>query len=134
MALCAFVIGWPIYANGLEAKAAKNEAFQQFAGEIRRRAPVPQLILFFRTEVHALAFHVGRPIDTLLEWENLDVWAARPETYYVVMPATYAQDWPRRLKRGQLEEVLRTLILAGAYHDDPLVLLRTRPGAGPPPR
>jgi len=133
IALCAFAAGWPLYANSTAAKAAKNEAFQQFAAEIRQRAPVPQLILFFRTEVHALAFHVGRPIDTLLEWENLDVWTARPETYYVVMPATYAQEWRQRLKRGQLEEILRSSIRAGAYHDDPLVLLRTRPGAGPPP-
>jgi hypothetical protein len=127
-------MGWPAYADWVAAKAARNQGFPQFAAEIRRRAPVPQLILFFRTEAHALAFHVGRPIDTLLEWENLEVWATRPEIYYVVMPASYARDWPRQLKHGELEEVLRSSILAGAYHDDPLVLLRTHSDPGPPPR
>ena len=133
LALAGFGMGWPAYADWVAAKAARNQGFPQFAAEIRRRAPAPQLILFFRTEAHALAFHVGRPIDTLLEWENLEVWATRPELYYVVMPASYARDWPRQLKHGELEEVLRSSILAGAYHDDPLVLLRTHSDPGPPP-
>ena len=80
---------------------------------------------------HALAFHVGRPIDTILEWENLDIWSSRPGTYYVVMPPENADEWPRYLKLGQLEEVLRSSNLAQGTHAHPLVLLRTRPGAGP---
>jgi hypothetical protein len=89
------------------------------------------LILFFRAEAHALAFHVGPPIDTILEWENLDIWSSRPGTYYVVMPPENADEWQRHLKLGQLEEVLRSSELVSGGHAHPLVLLRTRPGAGP---
>jgi 4-amino-4-deoxy-L-arabinose transferase-like glycosyltransferase len=130
--LAAVVLGWTLYLNWTLPQLESQHDTRGFAAEIRRRAPAPQLILFFRSEAHALAFHVGRPIDTLLEWENLDIWAARPETYYVVMPSEYARQWAQHLKSGRLEIVLWSTILAGATHDDPLVLLRTKPGAGPP--
>ena len=78
-----------------------------------------------------LAFHVGRPIDTILEWENLDIWSSRPGTYYVVMPPENAAEWPEYLQLGQLEEVLRSSDLTEEGHAHPLVLLRSRPGAGP---
>jgi hypothetical protein len=109
-----------------------QQEFVRFGREIRRLSPQPELVIFFRAEAHALAFHVGQPIDTILEWENLDVWAGRPQTYYVVMPPECAREWARHLKSGQLEEVLRNTELAGGQHAHPLVLMRTRPGAGPP--
>jgi 4-amino-4-deoxy-L-arabinose transferase-like glycosyltransferase len=130
--LTSVAIGWCCYLNWAVPQQEAHHETRRFAEEIRKRAPVPQLILFFRAEAHSLAFHVGRPIDTLLEWENLDYWAARPEIYHVVMPSEYANEWARHLKSGQLEVVLRSTILAGAKHDDPLVLLRTRHG-GPVP-
>jgi hypothetical protein len=105
---------------------------RQFAAEVRRRAPAPQLILFFRTEAHALAFHVGRPIDTILEWENLQAWVARPEIYHIVMPSEYAVQWREHLRTGGLKEVTRSHILGGSTHSDPLVLMRTHPEAEPP--
>src|SRR5207253_7837807 len=117
VALCAFPAGWLAYGNQIAAGESDGSDVHRLAQEIRRRAPAPQLVLFFRTEAHALAFHVGPPIDTLLEWENLDVWASRPQTYYVVMPATYARAWPHHLKHGRLQEVLHSAVLAGAYHD-----------------
>jgi 4-amino-4-deoxy-L-arabinose transferase-like glycosyltransferase len=123
------VAGWWVYIGYVLPGQESRDEVQRFAQEIRRRAPMPQLILFFRTEAHTLAFHVGRPIDTLLEWENLDTWAGRPEIYHVVMPAEYAKEWSRHLKSGRLEEVLRSKILGGSGHDDPLVLLRTEHGA-----
>jgi hypothetical protein len=130
--LSGAALGSSLYAAFAQPGRVSAHEYHALAREIRRRAPAPQLVLFFRTEAHALAFEVGRPIDTLLEWENLDVWAARPQKYHVVMPATYASVWRQHLKKGQLEEVLQSSVLAGAYHDDPLVLMRTRPGAAPP--
>jgi 4-amino-4-deoxy-L-arabinose transferase-like glycosyltransferase len=132
LVLLAWPLGWSVY---LDREVAQQDALhetRQFAEQIRQVSPAPQLILFFRAESHALAFHVGRPIDTLLEWENLDYWVGRPEIYHVVMPAEYARQWPQNLKAGRLELVLCSNVLAGARHDDPLVLLRTRPGAAPP--
>jgi hypothetical protein len=124
-------LGWWIYLTLLLPKQGPGEEYRQFASVIRLHAPAPQLILFFRAETHALAFHVGRPIDTLREWENLDVWVGRPEIYHVVMPLSFAHEWPQHLQAGRLEEVARSTILGGADHADPLVLLRTQPGGTP---
>jgi 4-amino-4-deoxy-L-arabinose transferase-like glycosyltransferase len=130
--LAVTAIGWWVYLDFVLPGQEARLEFRRFAQEIRRRAPAPQLILFFRAESHALAFHVGRPIDTILEWENLDVWAGRPEIYYVVMPPDVAREWQANLKSGQLEEVLRNTDLTAGRHAHPLVLLRTRPGSRPP--
>ena len=48
--------------------------------EIRRLAPAPQRVVFFRTESHALAFHVGRPLDILVQWPDLNARAAGSES------------------------------------------------------
>jgi 4-amino-4-deoxy-L-arabinose transferase-like glycosyltransferase len=126
-ALLAICFGWWIHVSYILPSHELRLELRRFAAEIRRRAPHPQLILFFRTEAHALAFHVGRPIDTILEWENLDVWAGRPETYYVVMSPENAKEWSRHLKSGRLEEVLRNTDLSEGRHAHPLVLMRTLP-------
>jgi 4-amino-4-deoxy-L-arabinose transferase-like glycosyltransferase len=128
--LSGLMMGWWVYLAYCLPSQEPRQEFRRFAEEIRRRAPAPQLILFFRTEAHALAFHVGQPIDTILEWENLDVWASRPGTYYVVMPPQNAEEWPLYVKSGRLEEVLRSSDLAGGSHAHPLVLLRTTPASG----
>jgi len=129
--LLAVTAGWWGYVAYVLPGQERQFEFRRFAQEIRTRAPAPQLVIFFRAEAHALAFHVGRPIDTVLEWENLDVWASRPETWYIVMPPDCADEWPQYLTHGQLELVMRNADLAGGKHSRPLVLMRTRPGAGP---
>jgi 4-amino-4-deoxy-L-arabinose transferase-like glycosyltransferase len=122
-------LGWWVYLDRvLPAREAARE-HRRFAEEIRRHAPLPQLVLFFRVESHTLAFHIGSPIDTFLEWENLDIWAGRPQTNYIVMPLDCAAEWSRHVTSGRLEEVLRSTDLPGADHRDrPLVLMRTVPG------
>jgi 4-amino-4-deoxy-L-arabinose transferase-like glycosyltransferase len=134
-ALAAIGVGWWVRIDYVLPRQESRQEFRQFAAEIRRRAPLPQLVLFFRAEAHALAFHVGRPLDTILEWENLDVWVGRPEVYYVVMPPEEVAEWPSRLKNGCLYEVLRNTDLSGGKHAHPLVLLRTKALLpSPPPR
>jgi hypothetical protein len=125
-------LGWGVYVKYVLPKQDSGQEYRRFAQEIRRRAPAPQMVFFFRAEAHALAFHVGRPIDSILEWENLDYWASRPGIFYVVMPAENAEEWPSYLKMGQLEEVLRTNDLPGDSHSRCLVLMRTRSDLGPP--
>lgn len=132
--LGSLLVAWWFYLACFLPLQEPRQEFRRFAEEIRRLAPAPQMIIFFRAEAHALAFRVGKPIDTILEWENLDVWSSRPETYYVVMPPENAVEWQEYLELGQLEEVLRSTDLAGGAHAHPLVLLRTRPGAGPIPK
>src|SRR5262249_60341002 len=80
--------------------------------------------LLFRAQARALAFHLGRPLDSFLEWENLDVWAGRPG-YYIVMPPGCAAEWPHHVTAGRLVPVLRNTELTGGTHKQPLVVMRT---------
>jgi 4-amino-4-deoxy-L-arabinose transferase-like glycosyltransferase len=121
-------VGWWVFLERVmpAQEPAREEA--RFAGEIRKLAPRPELVIFFRAEDHALAFHVGSPIDTVLEWENLNVWAGLPGCHYIVMPLECAREWATHINLGKLEPVLNCQDLPGAAeHERPLVLLRTRP-------
>jgi 4-amino-4-deoxy-L-arabinose transferase-like glycosyltransferase len=130
--LAGCLIGWWVYLDVLLPGKEPAREYKRFAAEIRRHAPAPALVLFFRAEAHALAFHVGYPINTFLEWENLDIWAGRPGNHFIVMPAECAAEWPRHVTSGRLEEVLRSTDLEGAgRRERPLVLMRTCPGTTP---
>ncbi len=86
-------------------------------------------VIFFRAESHLLAFHVGRPLDTILEWENLDIWASRSFPVYFIMPPDCARDWSHHLTHGRLEEVFRTSDHSWGKRDRPLVVMRSCPPA-----
>src|SRR5262249_46164335 len=118
---------WGIYLNYVLPRDEAERDDRRFAAEIRRRAPSPDQVFFFRVEAHTLAFHVGPRLDTLLAWENLDFWASLPATFSVVSPPELVAEWPQRLKRGRLEEVLSNTDLAGGKPRHPLVLMRPRP-------
>jgi hypothetical protein len=118
-------IGWAVYLYWvLPAQEAEHD-YQRFAAAIRQRAPRPQPIIFFRVESHPLAFRLGAPIDTILEWENLDIWSNNPGTHYVVMSPDCADEWRKHVTSGRLVEVVRNTDLAGGKHEHPLVLMRT---------
>jgi 4-amino-4-deoxy-L-arabinose transferase-like glycosyltransferase len=108
LAVCA--ASWGFYAGRVS-----DDSAVRFAEAIRARTDRP--VVFFRVEDHELAFHVGRPVDSLVEWENLDAWLARGARFAVLMPAESAAKRDRYLKHGRLEEVLRD-------RHWPLVLLR----------
>jgi 4-amino-4-deoxy-L-arabinose transferase-like glycosyltransferase len=122
--LAGCIAGWSIYLTMVEPDQERRRCYTRFAAEIRGRTP--DQVIFFRTEAHELVFQVGRPLDTILEWENLDVWASRPEIY-VVMPPECAAVWPQRLRAGRLEKVLCTSDLSAKTPERPLVLLRSIP-------
>jgi 4-amino-4-deoxy-L-arabinose transferase-like glycosyltransferase len=86
---------WPVMWFAVEpAEAAKQEK-RPFAAAIRERAPQPQTVLLFRTESHLLAYHLGPPLHTLVEWGELRDALAAPGPHVVVMPPEYAADAPR---------------------------------------
>src|SRR5262249_40608069 len=95
-----------------------------FAQRVRSWAPAPALVIFFRTEAHALAFHVGRPLTVLIDWNDLEAHLAAPGPRYLVMPPDCAAAWPVRLRKVRLVEVLRNTELSAGRHERPLVLLR----------
>jgi 4-amino-4-deoxy-L-arabinose transferase-like glycosyltransferase len=121
------LIGWWIHLGWVLPQDERKREDRTFAAAIRRYTPPPDPVIFFRVEEHALAFHVGRPLDTLLEWENLDFWASQPRPFYVVMDPDCAKECPDHLTKGSLEKVTSNVELAGGKHDHPLVLFRTKP-------
>jgi 4-amino-4-deoxy-L-arabinose transferase-like glycosyltransferase len=68
LSLLGCLVGWTVYIDRVLPRQEPQYEQRRFAAAIRRLVPAPQLVLFFRAESHALAFHVGRPIDTFLEW------------------------------------------------------------------
>jgi 4-amino-4-deoxy-L-arabinose transferase-like glycosyltransferase len=122
------VAGWVVRLEWVLPANEPLRDYRRFAAEVRGRAPRPREVVFFRTEAHALAFHVGRPLAVLVEWEELRSRLRQPGTHYVVMPAGSAGDSARFLAGLRLEEVLRNTDLSGGRHERPLVLLRSRPG------
>ncbi|MBL8797418.1 MAG: glycosyltransferase family 39 protein [Planctomycetia bacterium] len=122
----AYGLGWWYYlGHVLPVENARRDQWP-FARAIRDLAPAPRDIVFFRAEAHALAFHLGKPVATLLEWENLDRWAGKPRSNYILMPPDCAADWPQYLTSGRLEPVLdSTDLTPGQPPDERLILMRT---------
>jgi 4-amino-4-deoxy-L-arabinose transferase-like glycosyltransferase len=123
--LAIYVIGWQVYNIALLPAEEKAWPYRAMAQEIRQLTDRP--IIFFRAESHLLMHHVGQPVDTILEWENLQWWTARPFPVYVVMPEVCAHEWPQHLPPGTLQEVLRTSDYVHGKRDRPMIVLRTRP-------
>jgi hypothetical protein len=122
------VVLWLVRVEWQLPTAEPFRDYRSFADRIRRLAPRPQEVLFFRTEAHPLAFHLGRPLAIVVEWGELNARLLRPGSHYVVTPPTYAEECCRFLPGVRLEPVLRNTDLSGGSHEHPLVLLRaTRP-------
>jgi 4-amino-4-deoxy-L-arabinose transferase-like glycosyltransferase len=119
--------GWIIKVDWDLPRQEPGLDCKPFAQLIRRYAPQPQAVLFFRTESHDLAFHVGRPLDVFVEWERLEAWSARPETSFIVMPVKWFTNCPADFPTDRLEVVLYQEDLNGIARHEPLVLLKTRP-------
>jgi 4-amino-4-deoxy-L-arabinose transferase-like glycosyltransferase len=126
---CIAVVTWWAYIELVEPLHDDGRVLRDFAAEVRRRTDQP--VIFFRTEAHEVAFHVGRPLDTILEWENLDWWATRPFPVCIVMPPESAAECDQHLRQGRLQRVLSTTALADGRQSRPLVLLRSLPGSAP---
>jgi 4-amino-4-deoxy-L-arabinose transferase-like glycosyltransferase len=86
---------WPVMWFVVEpAEAAKQEK-RPFAAAVRAAAPRPRTVLLFRTESHLLAYHLGPPLHTLVEWGELKDALAAPGPHVVVMPPEYVADAAR---------------------------------------
>lgn len=130
----AVVAGWLVWITLLGQALDDARGERAFAEVVRNHTG--DQVLFFRVEAHHLAFQVGRPLATLLEWENLDIWAGRPGVTYVVMPREEYDCWREHIHAGSLEWVAKSQprVPAGwaSWIDTearPYVLVRTRAGA-----
>jgi 4-amino-4-deoxy-L-arabinose transferase-like glycosyltransferase len=125
--LLGSVIGWGVYLHFVVPGQELRWECRRFAAEVRQRAPSPARVLFFRTESHALIFHVGRPLEVSVEWDRLDAWAGLSGRHYVVMPLAVFHKAEKQLRSGRLELVLSSTDLPGCKFHHTLVLVRTRP-------
>jgi hypothetical protein len=117
------------FANGWHRKPGLLRAQAPFAARIRELAPASQPVLLFRVESHLLAYHLGRPVHTLVEWADLGARVRPPGPHYVVTRAEFVDEVRHTL--GVPFEPVAGSDGAGPAHR-PLVLLRF-PGETCPP-
>ncbi|GIW79181.1 MAG: hypothetical protein KatS3mg105_0988 [Gemmatales bacterium] len=123
------VTGWVVYLGSfLPAVDAAREQ-RRFAEFIRQLAPRPELVIFFRVEAHDLAFYLGAPLNTILEWENIDTWSGRPGSKLIIMPPNCAARWREHIFQGRLEFIATNEEIIGHKQDRCFVLMRTVPPA-----
>jgi 4-amino-4-deoxy-L-arabinose transferase-like glycosyltransferase len=97
-----------------------------FAARIRQLAPCPNEVVFFRTEAHPLAFHLGRPLALIVQWPELKARLLQPGMHYLVTPPQYVEESRLALPGIRLERLLDNTDLSGGEHERPLVLLRVQ--------
>ena len=116
--------GWAAHVDGGLAEEEPFRDYRRFAAEVRSWAPQPEEVVFFRTEAHALAFHVGRPMTVLVEWSELQTRVIESGDRFVVMPEESAGQAPQELPELRFDEILRNTDLSGGRHERPLILLK----------
>jgi 4-amino-4-deoxy-L-arabinose transferase-like glycosyltransferase len=121
--------GWVVWIERVLPAWEAYRDYRSFAALVRRQAPPPAEVVFFRTEAHALAFRVGRPLAVLVEWPVLEKRLTRPGRHLVVLPPAVAAEAARRLPGIRFEELGRTTTLAGGRHERPLVLVTAHPSS-----
>ncbi|MDY3553135.1 glycosyltransferase family 39 protein [Gemmata sp. JC717] len=114
---------WPVMWFVVEPAEAARQEKRPFAAAVRSAAPKPEEVLLFRTESHLLAFHLGAPLHTLVEWGELkEALATGPRV--VVMPPEWVPD-AERITGRKLVVVASLADLTSARPPRPLVCLRT---------
>jgi hypothetical protein len=105
------------------AEAARVEK-RPFGAACRGQAPAPHTILLLRAGSHLLAYHLGPPLHTLVEWGELKERLSAPGPHTVVMPPEYAADAGRVTGRRLVPVASLADFLPVRPHR-PLVCLRT---------
>jgi 4-amino-4-deoxy-L-arabinose transferase-like glycosyltransferase len=123
----AMAAGWMAYTTWIVPRMEPTRELRSFAQAVRQRVPPHSMILIFRIDSHALAYHLGKPVELLWQWENLDIWACQPAKLYVIMPQQWADQWPRFMEAGQLYPVLTMEEVCGVPREEKLVLFCTQP-------
>jgi 4-amino-4-deoxy-L-arabinose transferase-like glycosyltransferase len=117
--------GWLVMTYHVEPAHQAREEKRAFANVIRSHAPVPHTVLLFRAESHLLAFHLGRPLHTLVEWGELNDRLSGPGPHFVVMPPEYVYPAERIVTARRLVVVAHLADHTPGKPARPLVFLRT---------
>ena len=111
---------WVGYVTMVIPLVDETRTHRRFAEEIRRRTAEP--VLFFWTEAHLIAFHVGQPMTTSVNWQDLDNWAGDTKSRYVVMPAGLLSECDKHVKQGTLEPLVFSAQLGPGVDQGPGLL------------
>jgi 4-amino-4-deoxy-L-arabinose transferase-like glycosyltransferase len=123
LVVCGLAV-WPVMWFVVEPAEAARQEKKPFADAIRAHAPKPQPVLLFRAESHLLAYHLGSPIHTLVEWGDLKDALAAPGPHAVVMPPEFAAE-AERVTGRRLVPVAALADYTRVKPPRPLVCLRT---------
>ena len=129
LTLALLPAGWLVFDHLVTAREEAARAQAPFAARIRGLAPAPRPVILFRVESHLLAYHLGRPVHTLVEWADLGARVRPAGPHYVVTRAEFVNEVGLTLA-APFEVVARTDDSGPAHR--PLVLLRF-PGETCPP-
>lgn len=108
---------WLVFDHLVTSKEEAARAQAPFARTIREAVPAPEAIIQFRVESHLLAYHLGRPVHTLVEWADLDARVRPAGRHFVVTRAEFLAEVRQHIA-GPVE------VVAGTETHRPLVLLR----------
>lgn len=123
--ICLCLAGWWWFHRYEEPKMEAVRTQQAFAMHIREQAPAPQPILMFRVESHLLAYHLGRPIHTLVEWSELNERLAADGPHWFVTRAEFVDECFEHIGTRRVRVAARSEDFAPAKPHRPLVLMRT---------
>jgi 4-amino-4-deoxy-L-arabinose transferase-like glycosyltransferase len=124
LGIVASVAVWLVSLFIVEPAEQAKEDKRGLAAIVREQAP-EQEVMLFRCESHLLAFHLGRPLITRVEWHDLNDWLATPGPHVVVMPPEYVYPAQQIVRSRRLVEVARLEQFTGSPPARPLVCLRT---------
>jgi hypothetical protein len=116
------VIGWAVRLEWFLPRKEPTRDYRAFARAVREAAPAPEEVVFFRTEAHALAFHLGRPLAILVQWEHLEERVRKAGVAHVVCPVGSVDEVRRRLPGAGVRRLLANTDRAGE-HERPLAFL-----------
>lgn len=125
-ALICIALGWWYRVDVHLPQLEPTRSHQAFAQEIHHRR-YNKHVIFFRTEAHGLAFHVGRPLKILIDWNDLDRWPCESPAL-VVMPKDVAKDSANCLHHRFLVEIMDNSELIDGHHEQPLALFHLYTG------
>ena len=125
-------IGWVGFDRWVTRDEEAKHGVAAFAGRVREFVPAPDAVVLFRVENHLLAYHLGRPLRTLIEWPHLRDHLARPGPRVFVTRAEYVDECRSVLGEFRYEVAARSADFAPVPQPRPLVVLR-KVDDGPPP-
>jgi 4-amino-4-deoxy-L-arabinose transferase-like glycosyltransferase len=131
--LLAFLpAGWFVFDRIVTAKDEAAHEQRPFAMAIRENCPKPEPILLFQVESHLLAYHLGRPVHTLVEWADLRDRLNATGPHFIVIRSDSLDEFRLQVP-VPMDIVVSSVGTNRAHPQRPLTLLRIDTQSWPNP-